>query len=396
MADLTLEPVTDFPDRLRNRQRAAPPPYATTYKQQLRLLPERFQQVLAVVVGIGVLAAPFVLSLDISPPLRFPWSQWFTTLNLALIAIIGAAAFNLLLGYTHQISVAHAALLMLGTITAAWFGVVWGWSFWIVLPLAGVLGGLIGVLIGLPALRFRGLYLLIATLGIHFVAVLAYREFIVANFGFNAVRFPPPAVPSWLHWLPGITPGADGAFLIRGDFRWYWVLLVAAVLSVLFMVNVIRTREGRAFQAVAEHDVSASLIGIDVTRTKLRAFAVSSAFVAMSGVLGAYFLGARSDDSFPFTIVLNFAIMIIVGGFATMQGAVFGVLFFYSVPVLLQWFFAQAPGVREIGFLQTYPSEINLALFGVLIVVVLVARPAGLAGIWQQFKAYVRTWPFGR
>jgi branched-chain amino acid transport system permease protein len=366
--------------------------YTTDYRQDMRLLRTPAQRGLAVAVTFLALAAPFALESDFDPPMGLPWSAWFSTINLALVATIGAAAFNLLLGYTHQISVAHAAFLMLGTIIAAWLGELLGVNFVLVLLVSTLAGAAVGALVGLPALRFRGLYLLIATFGVHFFAFLAYKKFQTAFFGFNAIRFDAPVVPAWLHWF--LTPDEDGVFAIDGNFRWYWVLLPITVGSVLFMANVIRTREGRAFMAIKEHDVSASLIGINVTKSKLLAFAVSSAFVSLSGALGAYYIGARGEDSFPFEIVLFYSIMIIVGGFSSFQGAVFGAFFFYMVPVLFDWARSEVPGVRSLDFLQDYASETNLAIFGVLIIVVLVFRPNGLTGIWASIKGYFTSWPY--
>jgi branched-chain amino acid transport system permease protein len=368
--------------------------YATDYREDMKLLRTRPQRVLGVLMTIFALVLPFLLVRRFSPPFNFPWSAWFSTVNLALTASIGAVAFNLLLGYTHQISVAHAAFLMLGTMVGAYLGSMMGLSFFFVLIAAAVSGALIGIVVGLPALRFRGLYLLIATFGVHFFFVLFFKIFQVHYFGFNAIRFPAPEIPAWLHWLPFITPDENGQFLIRGDFRWYWVLLPLAVVSVLFMHNLVRTRTGRAFRAIAQHDISASLIGINVTRTKLTAFAVSSAFVAMAGALGSYYIGARGEDSFPFHVVLNFAIMVIVGGFASTQGAVFGTFFFYLTPVLFDWFRAEAPGIQGIRVIQQYKNETNLMVFGILIIIVLVLRPSGLQGIWQSMKGYFSRWPY--
>ncbi|WP_370324165.1 branched-chain amino acid ABC transporter permease [Euzebya sp.] len=368
--------------------------YTTDYRQDLRLLRTRSQRWLAAVVVLGAIALPFVLSASFRPPLGFPWSEWFPAINLALIAAIGAAAFNLLLGYTHQVSVAHAAFLMLGTMVGAWMGQLHDINFVVVLIASTVAGGVVGVIVGLPALRFRGLYLLIATFGVHFFFFLGYKEFITAFFGFNAIRFDAPIVPEWLHWLPFITPDDAGVFAISGNFRWYWFLLPLAAASILFMSNVIRSREGRAFMAIAEHDVSASLIGVNVTKTKLRAFALSSAFVSLTGTVGAYYIGARGEDSFPFEIVLFYAIMIIVGGISSFQGAVFGAFFFYLAPVLFDWIRAEVPGIRSIQFLQDYANETNLAIFGALIVIVLVARPTGLTGMWKSVKGYVSSWPY--
>lgn len=368
--------------------------YTTDYRQDMRLLRTPSQRGLAWGLLALAILVPFALQSDFDPPMDFPWAAWFAAINLALVASIGASAFNLLLGYTHQVSVAHAAFLMLGTMVGATLGTLWGVNFVVVLIAALVAGAIIGAIVGLPALRFRGLYLLIATFGVHFFFFLAYKKFQTTFFGFNAIRFDPPQVPAWLHWLPFISPDEDGIFEITGNFRWYWVLLPLAAVSILFMYNVIRTREGRSFMAIKEHDVSASLIGINVTRAKLLAFSVSSAFVSLTGVLGAYYIGARGEDSFPFQVVLFYAIMIIVGGFSTMQGAVFGAFFFYMAPVFFDWVRSEVPGISSISILQRYANETNLAIFGILIIIVLVSRPTGLSGIWQSIRQYISSWPY--
>jgi branched-chain amino acid transport system permease protein len=371
--------------------------FSTEYSQQMRLVRTKPQRWVTVAVVVFLVLFPFFVNADLTPPFGFPWTGWAAVANFAMLGAIGAAAFNLLVGYTGQISLAHAAFLIVGTMVAGWFGHpdLWGWSFWIVIPLAGIIGALVGALVGLPALRLKGLYLLLATLGVHYASVLLFDQFTVRYFGFTGIQFDPPTIPSWLHWLPGITPDEfTGQFEIKGEFRWYWLLLPVTALSLLFMVNLVRSREGRAFAAIKERDVSASLIGINVARSKLLSFAVSSAFVSMSGALFAYYLGGRGEGSFTVQTVLNYAIMIVVGGFAGIQGAVFGAVFFYAAPVLFDWVRAEFPVLRNLGFLTTYKSEINLAVFGLLIVVVLVLRPEGIAGIWKAIKGYFRKWPY--
>ena len=165
-------------------------------------------------------------------------------------------------------------------------------------------------------------------------------------------------------------------------------------LSLLFLSNLTRSREGRAFAAVRERDVSASLIGINVSRTKLLAFAVSSAFVTMSGALSSYFLGARGEDSFPIQLTLNFAIMIVVGGFSSIRGAVFGAVFFHAMPVITKWLRGEAPGLKDIDYLQDHAGEIDLLIFGLLVVLVLMLKPAGLNGLFEDVKGWFVRWPF--
>lgn len=364
--------------------------YTTDYREDMRRLRTRPQQVIAVLIVIVAIGVPFLFGLDFRPPLNFPWSAWLTSINLALVAVIGAAAFNLLLGYTHQISVAHAAFLMLGSMTAALLGVVWGLPFSLVVITSMVVGALVGAIVALPALRFRGLYLLIATLGVHFVFLFAYRAFLRQFFGFSGVRFEPPTIP----WLGFLADDPVRGFEIFGNFRWYWLLLAAAVVSVWFMSNVVRTREGRAFRAIGQHDVAAELIGIDVVRSKVLAFAISSAFVSLAGALQSYYLGARGEESFPFAVVLAFAIMIIVGGYGSMAGSVLGTFFFYLAPPLFQWATVHTPVLSDIDVLQRYESEVHLAIFGILIIVILLARPSGLMGVWTSTKGYFARWPY--
>lgn len=359
----------------------------SSHRDDMRMWKTPSERSWAAVTVFALLAVPFVLSADFDPPMEFPWATWFTIINTILIFALGAAAFNLLVGYTGQISLAHVAFLVLGTIAGAVVGLQWDGGFWLAVPAAALSGAVVGVIVGLPALRLRGLYLLLATLGVHFVMLLAWREYLQRNFGFVGIAFDDPTIPSWLHWLPFIDPDENGEFIIRGNFRWYWVLMPITVATLLFLVNIIRTREGRAFAAVRQRDVSAALLGVNVARSKLYAFAVSSAVVAMSGALGSYFLGARGEDSFDIQLVLDYAIIIVVGGFSSIQGAVFGSVFFWALPEWFKWAREEVPLISDIEFLSDHASEIDLAIKGLLVVIVLVFKPEGLTGVWKDAKA---------
>ncbi len=370
--------------------------FITSYRQDMRLVRTVPQQILFLMFTTVALAFPFILQIDWDPPLDLPWHAVGKAVNLALMWAIGAAAFNLLLGYTGQISIAHVAFLILGALTGAVFGqgaFGLGLSFWLVVPLGAVLGAIIGVIVGIPALRVRGLYLFMATLAIHFGAILGFRRYQLATSKFTAVQYPAPSIPTWLHGLPFIDPDKNGEFLIRSDFRWYWVLLPVTVICILYMVNVLRTREGRAFIAVRDNDLAASLLGINVVATKLRAFAVSSAMVTVSGVLLAFFLTARSDETWGIDIILDVATMTVVGGFSTIIGGVFGAFFFFFVPMFFEW--VRGWGVIEsIVWVKRNGANIDVGIFGVAIIVVLVFKPEGLAGVWSDVKRYFRRWPF--
>ncbi len=364
-----------------------------THREDMRLWRTPSDRSWAAVTTFGLLVLPFILASDFTPPMDFPWATWFAVVNLVLIFAMGAAAFNLLVGYSGQISLAHVAFLALGSIVGGIVGVQWsGGNMWVALPAAALAGAVVGAISGLPALRLKHLYLLLATFGFHFVMMLVWREYLQEYFGFVGIRFKgenSPRIASWLHWLPGIDPDDNGEFIITGQFRWYWVLMPITVLSILFMVNVVRTREGRAFAAVRDRDVSASLLGINVARSKLLAFALSSAVVSMSGVLASFYIGSRGEDSFNVQTVLNYAIIIVVGGFSSIQGAIFGSAFFWFLPEWFKWAREELWIVRDIDFLSDYPSEIDLAIKGFLVVIILMFKPDGLAGLWKDVKGWI-------
>ena len=249
---------------------------------------------------------------------------------------------------------------------------------------------MVGVVAGLPALRLRGPYLLLATLGVYFISQLVWKEFLVHNFGFGGMQVPRPQLPTWTAGLPLIGTDTGQGMVIDSNLRWYLLLLPICGVIMLFLSNLARSRVGRSFAAVRERDVSAALLGINVARTKLVAFAVSSAVVSIAGALSSYFLGARGEDSFPIQITLNFAIMIVVGGFSSIQGAIFGALFFVAMPELTSWARGELPILRDSDFLQKNAGAIDLLIFGALVVLVLVNKPDGLAGIWRDVKGWVR------
>lgn len=364
--------------------------FITDYRQDMRILRTKPQRAWAIMIAVGLIGLPFLLNNGWTPPLNFPWVAWLTVLNLTLTAIIGAAAFNILVGNTGQVSLAHAGLLILGTIVSGYFGPILGWDFFLVLTLTLVIGAGAGLIIALPALRLKGLYLLLATLGIYYFAYFVYKRFLVGQFGFIPIIYSFPTIPEWLPWLDE----AEGGLQISNNFRWYWVLLPTTSLSLLFMANIVRTSEGRAFAAVKARDTAASLVGVSPVRSKMLVFMVSSAFVTMSGALQSYYLTAREEASYPFQTTLDYAIMIVLGGFSSIIGAIFGAIFFYGAPVWIDWIRQETPILRDIQFLSSYKSEINLAVFGALIVFVLVKSPDGLSGAWVRVKAYFSKWPY--
>jgi len=330
----------------------------------------------AIVVTIVALVFPFVIRNGLLDWTTLPTSALFTAVNLSLIAAVGAAAFNLITGYAGQLSMAHAALMMVGTVASGWAATRWHMHFLLVLPLSAISGAIAGILVSLPALRLRGLYFLLATIAFHYIASTLYHWILPGVFGFVGIVFPAPEIPL----------GFGYVWILNTDASWYWFLLPFTFVCVFIMARYVDSYEGRALHAIEARDKGAALLGINVARSKLIVFAVSSAFVAMSGAVSGYFLGARVEDSFPVSVVLNYAVMIVVGGFSSLAGGIVGSFFFYLVPLFITWLVANMPILSSSQMLQKNASSLNLAIFGMLIVAILVWRPAGLIGLFRKAR----------
>jgi branched-chain amino acid transport system permease protein len=181
-------------------------------------------------------------------------------------------------------------------------------------------------------------------------------------------------------------------FVFRTDFHWYWLILVFAGLAVITGRNLFRTGLGRSFMAVRDQDIAASAMGVDVTRTKVLAFAVSSAYAGLAGALTAHYTGIVTWERFTLTVSVLYLAIIIVGGLGSIAGTVYGAIFMITLPALItrigQDLQASIPETA-----QKLPA-IQVIVFGLVIVLFLILEPRGLARIWQRIKDYVRFWPF--
>ncbi len=306
-----------------------------------------------------------------------------TTLNTTLLLLVGALGLNLVTGYTGLISIGNAGLFALGALVASACGIKWlQWPFPVALLLSALAGAVVGSLIALPALRIRGIYLLLATLGFHYVMFFFYGRYQVTWFGFGSVVFDRPAT------LFG--------FKLNTDIRWYYFLLGFTIVAFLLVKNLIRSRQGRAFVAVRDHEIAAAMAGIDVAKTRIVSFSVSSALITVAGAMYAWYLGAAGQDTFTLLFAIGFIAIIIVGGEGSLIGTVLGAILWQLVPRALEAgaeMTAEAsPGIGN--WVTQWLTQITLFIFGFLILIVMVFQPTGLAGIWARMKrAFVR-WPY--
>jgi branched-chain amino acid transport system permease protein len=310
----------------------------------------------------------------------FATTYWMTVLDLVALASLGSLGLNILIGVAGQMAIGTAAFLAIGAYSAALFGIELHVPFLLVLPLSTILTAVIGALVALPALRLRGLYLLIGTLALHFIVIYAVTEYQTKDVGEIGFLFPNPSIFGWQLETPT---------------RWYIVLTVISACGAIAATNLLRSRFGRAWMAVRERDIAAEIMGIDVTRTKIYAFMVSAAFTGCQGVLLAYYTRAITYSSFSLDVAIQYIAMIIIGGLGSVLGSYLGAAFVVALPFLLSSLAQYAPSSGPIGSLFTdNVFELQIIIYGLAIILFLLIEPRGLVQLWVRFTTYLRLWPF--
>ena len=314
-----------------------------------------------------------------------------TIVDYAGIAAIGAIGLNVLTGYTGQISLGHGFFLGAGAYASAYVGGELDLPLPVWLLGAAVLGALVGVVIGPFALRLRGSYLAIITLGLVFIGQHVFENWDGVTGGLTGRSVTAPVKLGPIDFanldILGKTFSRDGGYFY---LIWGLVALVA-----LLVKNLMRTRLGRAFQAVRDRDAAAAVIGVRLAPTKVMSFVVSSSLAAVAGALYGSYQRFVNPEEFGLFLSIEFVAMIVIGGVATIYGPVLGALFITAVPFVIEAWSDRIPGVA------TQPGEsgitvfaLNQALFGLLIVGFLLFEPRGLAAVWSRIKIYFQAWPF--
>ena len=292
------------------------------------------------------------------------------------IHVIAAAGLNIMTGYTGLISLGPAAFMGVGCYTAAWFAQR-GLPFFLTLPLAGLFAAALGIVVGMPSLRIKGLYLAVATLAMQFLLVYIFREWESVTGGVRGVNVPPASL---------------FGFELNTDRRMAYLIGFCAVLLLIAQRNLFRTRVGRAFIAIRDKDISSEVLGFNQLMYKLSAFALGSFYAGVAGALLGYFYRAMTPEYFTLQLSIFYLAAIIVGGLGSTLGTVLGAVFMTLVPELLrsvvgltaQW----APRATEIL------SPLQQVVFGLLIVGFLVFEPHGLIEIWRRIRRFFHLWPF--
>ena len=343
----------------------------TTYRGDMALYPLPIaRKTVAAITVLFALIVPLVLD-----------QYYLSILNLIFIAIVGAIGLNILVGYTGQISVGHGAFMSVGAYTAANFAVRLEFPFWLSLPLGGLMAALVGAIVGIPSLRIKGLYLAIATLAAQFIIEWVINHFTWISGGVQAsIEVPRPAL---------------FGHAIASQREIYFFLLVFVVIAIVAALNLMRSRIGRAFIAIRDQDIAAEIIGINIFRYKLLAFAISSFYAGVTGVLYTYYLGIANYEQFTIVTSIDYLAMIIIGGLGSILGSILGAIFVTLLPIAIRL------GMENWGVLLFSGADINniipnlrLIGFGGLIILFLVLEPEGLNRLWRNIRSYFRVWPF--
>jgi len=345
--------------------------FKTTYGADMALYPLPIAKWTVV-----ALAALFVVIIPLAVH-----EYYLSILNLIFIAIVGALGLNILVGYTGQISIGHGAFMSVGAYTAANLAVKLGLPFWITLPAGGLMAALIGVIVGMPSLRIKGLYLAIATLAGQLIIEWTINHVTFISGGVQAsIEVPRPRL---------------GSMVLSTQRDMYYFLLVFVVLAIVGALNLVRSRVGRAFIAIRDQDIAAEIIGINIFRYKLLAFAISSFYAGVTGVLYTYFLGIANYEQFQINVSIDYLAMIIIGGLGSVLGSVLGAIFVTLLPIVIRLAMEAFGGVflAPQTVLNLIPN-LRLMMFGALIIFFLVVEPEGLNRLWRNIRNYFRIWPF--
>jgi branched-chain amino acid transport system permease protein len=330
-----------------------------------------------VVVG-GFLALAFVV-----PPVLAS-EYWLQAILIPfLVYAMATVGLNLLTGYAGQVSLGTGGFMAVGAYAAFKLTTAFpGLNILLVFVLAGVFAAAVGIVFGLPSLRIKGFYLAVATLASQFFLIWLFNKvgWFVNYAPSGTITAPPRTVLGFMVTGPEATAPAR-----------YVVALGLVVVFGVIAKNLVRGRVGRSWMAIRDRDIAAEIIGVRPLRTKLLAFAISSFYCGIAGSM-LVFLFLGSAETLAFDINQSFLVlfMVIIGGLGSILGSFLGAAFITLMPIFL----TNAPHVIGLSLPVALLKQIELMVFGGLILFFLIVEPHGLARLWQIAKEKLRLWPF--
>jgi branched-chain amino acid transport system permease protein len=338
--------------------------FQENYAQDMSIFHSRLQ--------LGSLLA-FLFLLFASP--LFLSDRMLTILTMMGISVISVHGLNILTGYCGQISIGHAGFMAVGGYTSAVLCAKLGVPFWAALPCGAMAAGIAGLIFGLPSLKIKGFYLIMATIAAHFIIIWTIIQ------------------------LHSITGGADGLSLPRARIggvslstktNYFYLVMVLTCVGTLLAKNIVRTRAGRAFIAIRDNDLAAEVMGVSLWSYKLQAFFIGCLYAGGAGSLLIHYYSFASTDQFPFMDSVWYLGMLIVGGMGSTTGAVFGAI----ALKLLDELVTIAGPILSAAVAPQAAASLALISHGLVIIIFLIFEPRGLHHRWEMIKAYFRLWPF--
>jgi branched-chain amino acid transport system permease protein len=329
-------------------------------------------------VVLALVAAAFVV-----PPLMAS-EYWLQAVLIPfLIYALAAIGLNLLTGYAGLLSLGTGGFMAVGAYAAFKLTMAFPWlSVVAVFLLAGVIAAAVGLLFGIPSLRIKGFYLAVATLAAQFFLLWLFNKvaWFVDYASSGTITAPPRTV------LGVMATGPEAAAPVR-----YLTALAFVAVFALVAKNLVRGRTGRTWMAIRDRDIAAEIIGIRPLRAKLLAFAVSSFYCGVAGAEYVFlYLGSAETQAFDIGVSFLVLFMVIIGGLGSILGSFLGSAFIVLVPILL----TNVPHLVGLTLPVALQKQIELMVFGGLIIFFLVVEPQGLARLWQIAKEKLRLWPF--
>lgn len=423
----------------------------TAYEQDAAILPTWFQRVafflLVFTFGLAALGAPFLSGI----PKFFLGTTWINPVTNMLPLGIAALGFFLLVGVTGQVSIGHAFFMGVGAYVAValggngdgWKACVpfhdevglleeaaqcgMGLPMWIWLPAAGIGATLMGIIVSPAAVKVRGLYLALATVGLIFIGLHLGRMLPEYAGDFESGRkWPKLEFKWWQEEVPLVDMQEDGKWFglihLSEEQKQFFFLLAMLVIFGFITKNLVRSRTGRALQAIRDRDIAAEVMGVPEFKYKLIGFAISSFYAGIGGALFASYNGRVAPIQWSLLLSVDFIAILLIGGAGTIAGTMLGLVFVELTPEVVkkftEWLGEQVGGGGLVGWFADvlltqeagdfgpislspaapgWPMSVflwNFVIFGVLIVVFMIFEPQGLYGIWTRIRNYWKGWPF--
>jgi branched-chain amino acid transport system permease protein len=338
--------------------------FRESYAQDMAIFHSRVKWGIVVAFIICLFACPLFFS-----------DRMLTIMTMMGIAVISVHGLNILTGYCGQISIGHAGFMAVGGYTSAVLCAKLGLPFWVALPCGALAAGIAGLIFGLPSLKIKGFYLIMATIAAHFIIIWTIIQLRSITGGPDGLSVPKPAI---------------GSIVLSTKTNYFYLVMIVTCLATLLAKNIVRTRAGRAFIAIRDNDLAAEVMGVSLWSYKLQAFFIGCVYAGVAGSLLIHYFSFASTDQFPFMDSVWYLGMLIVGGMGSTTGAIFGAVALKLMDELV----TMVGPILSAAVAPQAAASLAIISHGLIIIIFLIFEPRGLAHRWEMIKGYFRLWPF--